>query len=102
MIRDRNRTERLFGFFYRIEIFVPEPKREYGYYVFPLLEGDKLIGRIDMKADRKKGTLDVKRLWLEPGVRASAGRLDRLAAELDRVARFAGVERVILADGWLG
>jgi uncharacterized protein YcaQ len=102
MIRDRNRTERLFGFFYRIEIFVPEPKREYGYYVFPLLEGDKLIGRIDMKADRKKGTLDVKRLWLEPGVQASAGRLDRLAAELDRVGRFAGVERVILADGWLG
>ena len=42
LIRDRNRTERLFGFFYRIEVFVPEPKREYGYYVFPLLEGDQL------------------------------------------------------------
>jgi len=102
MIRDRNRTERLFGFFYRIEIFVPEPKREYGYYVFPLLEGDKLIARIDMKADRKKGTLEVKRLWLEPGVRASAGRLERLEAELDRVAKFAGVEKVVFAEGWLG
>jgi uncharacterized protein YcaQ len=100
MIRDRNRTERLFGFFYRIEIFVPEPKREYGYYVFPLLEGDKLIGRIDMKADRKAGTLDVKRLWLEPGVRASAGRMERLKAELDRMAKFAGVEKVVLLDGW--
>jgi uncharacterized protein YcaQ len=100
MIRDRNRTERLFGFFYRIEIFVPEPKREYGYYVFPLLEGDTLIGRIDMKADRKRGTLDVKRLWLEPGVRASAGRLDRLEAELERVAKFAGVEKVIFGEGW--
>ncbi|MHC2216762.1 winged helix-turn-helix domain-containing protein [Rhizobium leguminosarum] len=102
MIRDRNRTERLFGFFYRIEIFVPEPKREYGYYVFPLLEGDRLIGRIDMKADRKKSTLDVKRLWLEPGVKPSAGRLERLEAELDRVARFAGVEKVVLFEGWRG
>jgi uncharacterized protein len=101
-LRDRNRTERLFGFFYRIEIFVPEAKREYGYYVFPLLEGDRLIGRIDMKADRKAGTLDVKRLWLEPGVRASAGRLEKLEAELERIARFAGVERVVLGEGWLG
>ncbi|WP_431321585.1 winged helix-turn-helix domain-containing protein [Rhizobium sp. YTU87027] len=100
MIRDRNRTERLFGFFYRIEVFVPEPKREYGYYVFPLLEGDKLIGRIDMKADRKGGTLDVKRLWLEPGVKAAAGRLERLHAELERLARFSGVEKVTYLDGW--
>ena len=101
-LRDRNRTERLFGFFYRIEIFVPEPKREYGYYVFPLLEGDRLIGRIDMKADRKAGTLDVKRLWLEPGVKASAGRLEKLEAELERVARFAGVEKVVFLEGWRG
>jgi uncharacterized protein YcaQ len=101
-LRDRNRTERLFGFFYRIEIFVPEPKREYGYYVFPLLEGDRLIGRIDMKADRKAGTLDVKRLWLEPGIKPSAGRLEKLEAELDRLARFTGVEKVVLLDGWRG
>ncbi|OWV94861.1 hypothetical protein ATY81_11160 [Rhizobium sp. R72] len=100
MIRDRNRTERLFGFFYRIEVFVPEPKREYGYYVFPLLEGDKLIGRIDMKADRKGGTLDVKRLWLEPGVKAAVGRLERLHAELERVAKFAGLAKVVLLDAW--
>ena len=85
LIRDRNRTERLFGYFYRIEIFVPEPKRQYGYYVFPLLEGDRLVGRIDMKADRKAGKLDVKRLWWEPKVRASAGRLEKLEAELARL-----------------
>lgn len=102
LIRDRNRTERLFGFFYRIEIFVPEPKREYGYYVFPLLETDRLIGRIDMKADRRTGVLDVKRLWLEKGVKPSAGRLEKLEAELARIARFAGVDRVVLRDGWLG
>ena len=100
LIRDRARTERLFGFFYRIEIFVPEPKREYGYYVFPLLESDRLIGRIDMKADRKAGILDVKRLWLEKGVKPSAGRLEKLEAELVRLAKFAGVERVVLRDGW--
>lgn len=100
LLRDRNRAERLFGFSYRIEVFVPAEKRVYGYYVFPLLEGDRMIGRLDMKADRKAGTLDVKRLWLEPAVRASAGRLERLDAELARVARFAGVESVRYLDGW--
>ncbi|MFD1327426.1 winged helix-turn-helix domain-containing protein [Mycoplana ramosa] len=100
LIRDRNRTERLFGFFYRIEVFVPEPKRQYGYYVFPLLEGDRLIGRIDMKADRKAGQLVVRKLWLEPGVRCSAGRMERLEAELARLARFTGVETVCHLDGW--
>ncbi|MCF1482363.1 MULTISPECIES: winged helix-turn-helix domain-containing protein [Rhizobium/Agrobacterium group] len=101
LIRDRARTERLFGFFYRIEVFVPEPKRQYGYYVFPLLENDRLIGRIDMKANRKAGTLDVKRLWLEPGIRPSTGRLEKLDQELARLARFTGVDAVVYGDGWL-
>lgn len=102
LLRNRDRTERLFGFFYRIEVFVPEPKRQYGYYVFPLFEGDRMIGRIDMKAHRKAGTLDVRRLWLEPGVRASTGRLERLDAELTRLAKFTGVDSVTYLDGWLG
>lgn len=102
LLRDRARAERLFGFFYRIEVFVPEPKRQYGYYVFPLLEKDQMIGRIDMKADRKRGTLDVKRLWLEPGIRGSAGRFDKLDAELKRLARFTGVESVNYLEGWKG
>ncbi|WP_320199057.1 winged helix-turn-helix domain-containing protein [Agrobacterium sp. rho-13.3] len=101
LLRNRARTERLFGFFYRIEVFVPEPKRQYGYYVFPLLEGDRLIGRIDMKAERKGGTLDVRRLWLEKGVRASTGRLEKLDAELSRLAKFTGVESVRYLAGWL-
>lgn len=102
LLRNRARTERLFGFYYRIEVFVPEPKRQYGYYVFPLLEADRLIGRIDMKAERKGGTLDVRRLWLEKGVRPSSGRLAKLDAELNRLAKFTGVETVRYLDGWLG
>ncbi|MDQ0512782.1 winged helix-turn-helix domain-containing protein [Ancylobacter amanitiformis] len=102
LLRDRNRAERLFGFTYRIEVFVPAEKRVWGYYVFPILEGDRLIGRIDMKADRKAGTLDVRRLWLEPGVRPSAGRLTALDAELARLGRFAGVERTVYLEGWRG
>lgn len=102
LLRDRARTERLFGFFYRIEVFVPEAKRQYGYYVFPLLEGDGLIGRLDMKADRKNGTLDVRRVWFEKAVRASTGRLEKLDSELSRVAKFTGLESVRYLDNWLG
>ncbi|MGR3321839.1 MAG: winged helix-turn-helix domain-containing protein [Pseudooceanicola sp.] len=100
-LRDRQRAEFLFGFHYRIEIFVPEEKRKFGYYVFPVLEGDTLIGRIDMKARRDEGILAVRRLWLEPGTRMSKGRARRLEAELNRMARFAGVDSVEFAPGWL-
>ncbi|NRB33705.1 MAG: winged helix-turn-helix domain-containing protein [Rhodobacteraceae bacterium] len=100
MLRDRNRAQRLFGFHYRIEIFVPEAKRQYGYYVFPLLEGDRIVGRIDMKADRQADRLHVTALWPEPGVKWGAGRQARLEAELDRLLRLAGVSRVTWADGW--
>ncbi len=101
MLRDRNRAERLFGFCYRIEVFVPEPKRVYGYYVFPLLEGDRLIGRIDMKAQRERDVLNVRALWPERKVRWSDARTRRLQAELDRVRRFAGLGEVEFADDWL-
>ena len=101
MLRDRNRAERLFGFHYRIEVFVPEPKRVYGYYVFPLLEGDRLIGRIDMKAQRDRGVLHVRALWPERKLRCSDARTRRLQAELDRVRRFADLGDVEFADGWL-
>ncbi|MWD28266.1 winged helix-turn-helix domain-containing protein [Aquicoccus sp. SCR17] len=100
-LRDRKRAERLFGFHYRIEIFVPEPKRRYGYYVFPLLEGDRLVGRIDMKAERDADRLRVTALWPEPGVRWGKARLARLEAELERITRLAGVSRVEFAEGWL-
>ena len=101
MIRDRKRAKRLFNFDYTIEIFVPEPKRKFGYYVFPLMEGDAIIGRIDMKADRKADALVVKALWLEPKVRPYKGRIARLEAELERQRRFAGVSSLAYEDGWM-
>ena len=101
MLRDRKRAERLFGFHYRIEVFVPEPKRQYGYYVFPVLEADKLIGRIDMKAVRAEDRLNVTGFWPERGIRPSKGRLAKLDRELHRMARFAGVNEVSYHEGWL-
>lgn len=98
-LRDRKRAERLFGFHYRIEIFVHEPKRKYGYYVFPVIEGDRMIGRIDMK--RTDGTLVVRAFWPERGVKMGAGRLKALQAELERAAAFGNCSAVIYDDGWL-
>jgi uncharacterized protein YcaQ len=101
VLRDRARAERLFGFSYRIEVFVPEEKRQYGYYVFPVLRGDRLVGRIDMKADRAGDALVVRRFWPERGVRISKVFLQKLEAELDRMRRFAGVASVSYEDEWL-
>ena len=99
-LRDRDRAEFLFGFRYRIEVFVPEAKRQYGYYVFPVLEGSRLIGRLDAKALRDQSTLRLRAFWPEAGVTLTAGRLQRLEAELHRLADFAGCDRVAMDDGW--
>lgn len=98
-LRDRDRAEFLFGFRYRIEVFVPEPKRVFGYYVFPLLEGDRLVGRIDVK--RAGAVLAVRAVWPEPGVAWGKGRQAKLEAELGRLAGFVGSERVEWGEGWL-
>ncbi|RUS60169.1 winged helix-turn-helix domain-containing protein [Pseudorhodobacter sp. E13] len=100
-LRDRARAERLFGFFYRIEVFVPEAKRQYGYYVFPVLEGERLIGRVDAKAFRDESCLRVTAFWPEAGVRMGPGRVARLEAALGKLARFAECDRVAFADDWL-
>ncbi len=99
-LRDRNRAERLFGFRYRIEVFVPEPKRTYGYYVFPVMEGDRMIGRIDMKSRRTEGVLSVTAFWSEPGVKLNRGREARLLAELRRLATFCGCDDIAFAADW--
>ncbi len=101
LMRDRARMERLFGFSYRIEIFVPEAKRQYGYYVYPVLRGDRVAGRIDVKAERERDALVVRAFWPEKGVKPSRALLGKLEAELERLRRFAGVRRVELADGWV-
>ena len=98
-IRDRNRLERLFGMEYRNEMFVPAAKRIWGYYVFPLLEGDRFVGRLEAKAHRAKDKLEVINLWPEAGVKWTAGRQRKLEAELERLARFVGVGTITEAQG---
>ena len=93
VVWNRDRALRMFGFHYRIEIYTPTPRRQYGYYVLPFLLGDSLVGRVDLKADRPNGALLVQSAWAEPGVseRAVAAELMeelRLMAswlELDRI-----------------
>ena len=68
LIHDRARAEALFGFFYRLEMYVPKAKRQYGYYVLPILCGDRILGRIDVERDRTSNALRVNGLWWEDGV----------------------------------
>lgn len=101
VIRDRKRLKHLFDFDYRIEIFVPADKRVYGYYIFPLLEGDRMVGRLEMKAERARDVLSVGALWPEPGVRFGKGRMGRLDTALERMRRLTGLSTVRFQDGWL-
>jgi uncharacterized protein len=93
VLRDRERCRRLFGFDYRFEAFVPEPQRHYGYYVLPVLEGERLIGRLDAKYYRDRRVLDVRKLWLEAPYWASKGRQKKLESALDRLTKFVGAEK---------
>jgi uncharacterized protein YcaQ len=99
VIRDRRRTMRLFGFDYSFEGFVPQAKRRFGYYVMPMLEGDRFIGRVDPKFDRQRGELIVQRLWWEPKVKASKARRTAVNDALQRLAMFIGADRISHASG---
>jgi uncharacterized protein YcaQ len=83
LVHDRDRAEALFGFRYRLEMYVPAGKREYGYYVLPILVGDRLVGRVEPRFDRRKRTLEVVGAW------GDTSRLDEALAEL---AAFLGAE----------
>jgi uncharacterized protein YcaQ len=102
VVWNRERALRLFGFHYRIEIYTPAPKRQYGYYVLPFLLGDDLVGRVDLKADRANGALIVQSAWAEPGV--NEGEVaDELMFELRSMAGWLELEHIrVTGRGDLG
>jgi uncharacterized protein YcaQ len=97
VVWNRPRTERLFDFRYRIEIYTPAPKRTYGYYVLPFVLGDRVVARVDAKADRRAGVLVVPGAFGEPGAdpEAVAGPLARELAEL---AAWHGLDEVVVGQ----
>jgi Uncharacterized protein conserved in bacteria len=96
VVWDRKRAEQLFGFTYRLECYTPAPKRQYGYFVLPLLHKGQLVGRMDAKMHRKTDTLEVIALYLEEGVRATASLEKGLVCAISDFARWQGASNVTL------
>ena len=95
LVWSRDRTADLYGFDYRLEIYVPQELRVYGYYVLPFLWRDRIVGRADLKSERREGVLVVKALRLELGIRRSGALDDAFDRALDRLRRTIGLERVV-------
>ena len=97
LVFERARTEALFDFFYRIEIYVPEAQRQYGYYVLPFLLDEELVARVDLKADRSSGTLLVKAAWHQSTATPARSRIAaELADELVDLGRWTGCHKVVV------
>ena len=96
LVWDRARGRELFGFDYRLECYTPGPKRVYGYYTLPILRRGALIGRLDAKAHRKDGVFEVKALYLEPGVRASAAPMADVARAVRECAAWHGTPEAVV------
>jgi uncharacterized protein YcaQ len=92
LIFERTRTEDLFDYRFRIEIYVPAAKRVYGYYVYSFLLGEHIVARVDLKADRQTGTLQVRSSWHEAGVPVEVA--DRLCGALHSMATWLGLREV--------
>jgi uncharacterized protein YcaQ len=96
VVWERDRTERMFGFRYRIEIYTPAPKRIYGYYTMPALVDEQIVGRIDLKSDRQAGVLRVQSAWREPD--APRGVEERLVPVLRELAEWQGLDDILVVD----
>lgn len=96
VVWDRKRAEQLFDFSYRLERYTPAQKRQYGYFVLPLLHKGQLVGRMDAKMHRKTGMLEVIALWLEEGIKVTAGLEKGLTSALSEFARWQGAHEIVL------
>lgn len=96
MLWDRKLIQELFGFQYKWEIYTPVSERKFGYYVLPILSGDRFIGRAEITRDLKSKTLHVKNIWLEPGVKTGKGLTEKLNHCLSRFALFNGCDKLEL------
>jgi len=95
LICDRDRTKTLFDFNYRTEIYVPKVKRQYGYYVMPILDGDRLIGRIDPKMDRKRARLTINAVFAEPDAPATDDATEAIARAVEALGEFLGAKEIV-------
>jgi uncharacterized protein len=104
LICDRERTERLWGFHFRNEMYVPKDKRRYGYYVLPVLHGERLIGRVAARVDRRRRSLDIQGLYAEPHAPADEAARHGIATALGALARFTGARDLTVTgpvpDSW--